>query len=139
MTSVRVFLIGLITLVALNGFSPLKAADGPSSSSKWKINTVRVCRSSGGALTPTIEATGNFPVYTFFIPRPVWTVNGIVVDAQPVYQHGRLILFQLINAGTHLKVGAKNTVKFSLPDQTSSKVFFLDQSTPAPGDCYEFF
>jgi hypothetical protein len=139
MKSVRVFLLGLMILAALTGFSPLKAADGPSSSTQWKINTIKVCRSSGGILIPTLEATGNYPVYTFFIPRPVWTVNGIVVDAQPIYQHGRLILFQLINAGQHLKVGAKNTVKFSLPDQTSSKVFFLDQSTPAPGDCYEFF
>jgi hypothetical protein len=139
MKSVRVFLLGLMILAALTGFSPLKAADAPSSSSQWKINTIKVCRSSGGILIPTLEATGNFPVYTFFIPRPVWTVNGIVVDAQPIYQHGRLILFQLINAGQHLKVGAKNTVKFSLPDQTSAKVFFLDQSTPASGDCYEFF
>ncbi len=139
MTSVRVFLLGLIILAASIGLVPLKAADAPSSSTKWKINTLKVCRSSGGILIPTIEATGNYPVYTFFIPRPVWTVNGIVVDAQPVYQHGRLILFQLMNAASHLKVGAKNTVKFSLPDQTSSKVFFLDQSTPAPGDCYEFF
>jgi hypothetical protein len=139
MTSVRVFLLGLMISAALTGFSTSKAADGPSSSTKWKINTVKVCRSSGGILIPTLEATGNFPVYSFFIPRPVWTVNGIVVDAQPIYQHGRLILFQLINAGAHLKVGAKNTVKFSLPNQTSSKVFFLDQSTPAPGDCYEFF
>ncbi len=139
MESVRVFLLSLMILAALTGFSPLKAADGPSSSSQWKINTVKVCRSTGGILVPTIEAIGNYPVYTFFIPRPVWTVNGSVVDAQPVYQHGRLILFQLINAGPYLKVGVKNTVKFSLPDQTSSKVFFLDQSTPPPGDCYEFF
>jgi len=139
MTSVRVFLLGLVILAAIIGLAPLKAADDPSSSTKWKINTVKVCRSTGGILIPTIEATGNYPVYTFFIPRPVWTINGIVVDAQPLYQHGRLTLFQLLNAGQHLKVGAKNTVKFSLPDQTSSKVFFLDQSTPAPGDCYEFF
>jgi hypothetical protein len=139
MKSVRVFLLGLIILAAFMGLYPVEAADAPASASQWKISTVKVCRSSGGIVIPTLEVIGNFPVYTFFIPRPVWTVNGVVVDAQPIYQHGRLILFQLINAGQHLKVGAKNTVKFSLPDQTSSKVFFLDQSTPTPGDCYEFF
>jgi hypothetical protein len=139
MKSVRVFLIGQLILVALTVFSHLEAANGQASSTQWKISTVKVCRSTGGVIIPTIEVIGNYPVYSFFIPRPVWTVNGTVVDAQPVYQHGRLILFQLFNAGTYLKSGAKNTVKFSLPDQTSSKVFFLDQSTPALGDCYEFF
>jgi hypothetical protein len=139
MKSIRVFLIALLVLVALTGFSHLEAADGTASSTHWKINTVKVCRASSGVLISTIEAIGTYPVYSFFIPRPVWTVNGTVVDAQPVYQHGRLILFQLFNAGQYLKSGAKNTVKFSLPDQTSSKVFLLDQTTPAPGDCYEFF
>ncbi|MGO9117646.1 MAG: hypothetical protein ACLQPD_08550 [Desulfomonilaceae bacterium] len=139
MKSIRVFLIGQLILVALTVFSHLEAADGQALSTQWKINTVKVCRSTGGVVIPTIEVTGNYPVYSFFIPRPVWTVNGTVVDAQPIYQHGRLILFQLFNAGAYLKSGAKNTVKFSLPDQTSSKVFFLDQSTPTPGDCYEFF
>ena len=139
MKSIRVFLFGQIVLVALIGFSHSEAADGTASSTQWKITTVKVCRATSGVLIPTIEVTGNYPVYSFFIPRPVWTVNGTVVDAQPVYQHGRLILFQLFNAGQHLKSGAKNTVKFSLSDQTSSKVFFLDQTTPALGDCYEFF
>jgi hypothetical protein len=139
MKSIRVFLIYQIILVVLTGFCHLEAADSPAPATQWKINTVRVCRATSGVIIPTIEAIGNYPVYSFFIPRPVWTVNGTVVDAQPLYQHGRLILFQLFNAGAYLKSGAKNTVKFSLPDQTSSKVFFLDQSTPAPGDCYEFF
>ncbi len=139
MKSIRVFLIFQVVLVALTGFAHLEAADGTASSTQWKITTVKVCRSTAGVLIPTLEVIGNYPVYSFFIPRPVWTVNGTVVDAQPLYQHGRLILFQLFNAGPYLKSGAKNTVKFSLPDQTSSKVFFLDQATPAPGDCYEFF
>ena len=139
MKSIRVFLIAPLVLVALTGFSHLEAADGTASSTQWKITTVKVCRATSGILIPMVEAVGNYPVYSFFIPRPVWTVNGSVVDAQPVYQHGRLILFQLFNAGQYLKSGAKNTVKFSLPDQASSKVFFLDQATPAPGDCYEFF
>ncbi len=139
MKSIRVFFFVQFILVAVAGFSYLEAADVSSSSTQWKINTVKVCRSAGGVLVPSIDVTGNYPVYSFFIPRPVWTVNGTVVEAQPVYQHGRLVLFQLFNAGPYLKSGAKNTVKFSLPDQTSSKVFLLDQSTPAPGDCYEFF
>ncbi|HTY22967.1 MAG TPA: hypothetical protein VMC85_07545 [Desulfomonilaceae bacterium] len=139
MKSVRVFLFGAIILATLAAFSPSEAADGPTLSSQWKITTVKVCRSSSGTLIPTIEAIGNYPVYTFFIPRPVWTVNGNVVDAQPLYQHGRLILFELYNAAAYLKSGTKNTVKFSLPDQTSSKVFFLNDNTPASGECYEFF
>jgi hypothetical protein len=78
-------------------------------------------------------------VYTFFIPRPVWTVNGTLVDAVPIHRQGRLVEFQLLNAASYLKPGQRNTVKFSLPDQTFSKVFLLDDKTPANGDCYEFF
>jgi hypothetical protein len=78
-------------------------------------------------------------VYTFFIPRPVWTVNGSLVDATPIYQQGRLIAFRLINAAVHLKSGTKNTVKFALPDQNASRSFFYDQSAIPAGECYEFF
>jgi hypothetical protein len=78
-------------------------------------------------------------VYSFFIPRPVWTINGTVVDSQAVYERGRLIAFELFNAAAYLKSGAKNTVKFSLPDQNASKIFLYDDTRPAPGECYEFF
>jgi len=108
-------------------------------SGQWKIASVRLCRSGSGGLSPVIEAIGQYPVYTFFIPRPVWTVNGTVVEAQPNYDKGRLVAFKLLNAAQYLKSGSKNTVKFSLPDQNGSKVFQYDQSKPAPGECYELF
>jgi hypothetical protein len=108
-------------------------------SGQWKITSIRLCRSSSGALAPIIEAIGHYPVYTFFIPRPVWTVNGTVVEAQPNYDKGRLVSFKLLNSAQYLKSGTKNTVKFSLPDQNASKVFQYDQSRPAPGECYELF
>jgi hypothetical protein len=108
-------------------------------SGHWKITSVRLCRSSSGALYSTIEAIGHFPVYTFFIPRPVWTVNGTVVEAQPRYEQGRLVSFRLLNAARYLVSGTKNTVKFSLPDQNGSRVFQYDKSRPLPGECYELF
>ncbi len=106
---------------------------------QWKITSVKLCRSSAGALAPGIEAIGAYPVYTFFIPRPVWTVNGAVVDAQPVYDHGRLISFNLLGGATLLKSGTKNTVKFALPDHTGSKVFYFDVNKLPLGECYELF
>jgi hypothetical protein len=115
------------------------AADVTQPSDKWKITSIRVCRTSGGSIDPMVDAIGTYPVYTFFIPRPVWTVNGNLVDATPIYQHGRLIAFRLMNAATHLKSGTKNTVKFALPDQNSSRAFLFEQSAIPAGDCYEFF
>ncbi|HMK37012.1 MAG TPA: hypothetical protein VK463_18200 [Desulfomonilaceae bacterium] len=106
---------------------------------QWKITSIRLCRNASGTLVPSIEAIGQFPVYTFFIPRPIWTVNGTVVEGQPYYDKGRLASFKLSDAAPLLKTGTKNTIKFSLPDQTNSKVFQYDQSRPAPGECYEFF
>jgi hypothetical protein len=90
-------------------------------------------------LVPDIEVIGNYPVYSFFIPRPVWTVNGNVADAKPVYQQGRLVAFQLLGAASLLKSGTKNNVKFSLPDQNGSRTFQYDQTRPAAGECWEFF
>ena len=86
-----------------------------------------------------MDAVGNYPVYSFFIPRPVWTVNGTVVESQPVYERGRMTSFELFNVAAYLKSGAKNTIKFSLPDQNASKIFLYDETRPAPGECYEFF
>jgi hypothetical protein len=108
-------------------------------STQWKITSIKLCRNSSGTLSATIDAIGTYPVYTFFIPRPVWTVNGNVVDAQPFYDKGRLSYFRLLNAAQYLKSGAKNTIKFSLPDQNASKIFQYEQSRPSPGECYEFF
>lgn len=110
-----------------------------SSGNPWKITSVKICKSSGGGVYPTIEAIGVYPVYTFFIPRPVWTVNGVVVESSPVYQSGRLTAFQLMNAGPNLKTGSKNIVKFALPDHNGSRVFIFDPSRFGPGECYEFF
>ncbi len=78
-------------------------------------------------------------MYSFFIPRPVWTVNGTVVEAQPVYEHGRLVEFQLTGAAEYLKPGEKNTIKFSLPDQTGVKVFFFQDKRLPAGECFEYF
>jgi hypothetical protein len=125
-----------VTLLALSLSVFALAAD---ISGQWKITSVRLCRSGSGALVPVIEAIGQYPVYTFFIPRPVWTVNGTVAEAQPNYDKGKLTSFKLMNAAQYLKSGTKNTVKFSLPDQNGSKVFQYDQSKPAPGECYELF
>lgn len=123
----------------LAGAAQSQTADVSSSQSTWKINTVRICRSASGVLMPTISAIGSYPVYTFFVPRPVWTVNGNVVEAVPVHRQGRLVEFQLLGGAAYLKSGQKNTVKFSLPDQSFSKVFLFDDKTPTNDDCYEFF
>lgn len=112
------------------------AADQPT---RWKITSVKICRTTAGAVHPTIEAIGTYPVYSFFIPRPVWTVNGTVVDAKPVYQQGRLVAFQLYGAGAYLEPGTRNTVKFALPDHNGSRVFIYDHSRIPVGQCYEFF
>jgi hypothetical protein len=115
------------------------AADNASVPNRWKITSVKICRSPGGAIYPSIEAIGSYPVYTFFIPRPVWTVNGSVVQAKPVYANGRLVSFQLFDAASKLNPGTKNTVKFALPDQNGSSVFLYDHSQVPSGECYEFF
>jgi hypothetical protein len=44
-----------------------------------------------------------------------------------------------MTAGALLKTGAKNTVKFALPDHNGAKVFFFDTNQIPPGQCYEFF
>jgi hypothetical protein len=110
-----------------------------SVSGEWKITSIKVCRSSGGTLVSRVQAIGSYPVYSFFIPRPVWTVNGALVDAQPVYDRGKLVEFTLLGAVEHLKSGAKNSIKFSLPDQTGAKVFYFNESKVLAGECYEFF
>jgi hypothetical protein len=115
------------------------AADLVPPSHQWKITSVRVCRDGRGNLSPHLEAVGHFPVYSFFIPRPVWTVNGIAVEAQPLYERGTLVGFRLLGAAPVLNSGTKNTVKLSLPDQNAAKAFRYDQSKPPPGECYEYF
>jgi hypothetical protein len=136
--SVRLLFVVFISTTLLLAPSLSPGADS-APSSQWKITSVKLCRYPGGALSPNIDVIGNYPVYSFFIPRPVWTVNGTVVESQPVYERGRLSAFELFNASAYLKSGAKNTIKFSLPDQNSSKVFLYDDNRPAPGECYEFF
>jgi hypothetical protein len=134
MRSARVLVLLLCVEICFIAVSFAADASG-----QWKITSVRLCRHSSGALAHVIEVIGQFPVYTFFIPRPVWTVNGSVVEAQPSYEKGRLVSFKLLDAAQHLKSGSNNTVKFSLPDHNGSKVFQFDQSRPAAGECYEFF
>ena len=116
-----------------------EATAQPLSSQRWRITSVKICRSTGGGVYPSIQVFGSYPVYSFFIPRPVWTVNGTVVDAKPLYNNGRLVAFQLLDATAKLNPGAKNTVKFALPDHAGSLVFLFDQSQIPSGDCYEFF
>lgn len=134
------FLLALfIASALLLSHSSLLSAQTASSSSRWKITSIKVCRTSSGALASSIDALGVYPVYSFFIPRPLWTVNGNLVDATPIYHQGRLVAFQLYGAAEYLKSGAKNTVKFSLPDQNASKTFTFDENRPATGQCWEFF
>ena len=109
------------------------------SSNQWKVTTIKICRTYRGYLSPHIEAFGSFPVYSFFIPRPVWTVNGQVVESQPVYNRGRLTSFNLLFATRLLISGKRNTIQFSLPDQNGSKTFYYDQTRAKSGSCYEFF
>jgi hypothetical protein len=130
------FFVALTTTIL---YKFVDAQNEASSASPWKITSVKICKSSSGSLRPSIEALGTYPVYTFFIPRPIWTVNGTVVEAVPVYQHGRLVAFELLNSSPLLNSGAKNTVKFALPDMNGVRVFFFDSSKFTPGECYEFF
>jgi hypothetical protein len=135
MKSIMLMVVTLIS-AALLYCQPADAADP---SGPWKVTSVRVCRNPSGSINSFVEVIGHFPVYSFFIPRPVWTVNGSVVDAQPIYDRGRLVSFHLVNASGLLNSGSKNTIKFSLPDQNNSKVFYYDQSKATAGSCYEFF
>lgn len=129
--------VAILTIVSCAAVPEAKAQ--PLSAQRWKITSVKICRSTGGGIYPTVQAIGSYPVYTFFIPRPVWTVNGSVVEGKPVYQHGRLTAFELFDAATKLNPGTKNTVKFALPDHAGSIVFLYDHSQIPPGECYEFF
>lgn len=115
------------------------AAEASNSTGRWKLTSVKICRSQGSAVIPSIEAIGSYPVYSFFIPRPVWTVNGNVVEAKPIYSQGRLVSFELLNAAPYLDHGKKNTVKFALPDHNGSRVFLYDHSKVPDGECFEFF
>ncbi len=136
----RIQLLALIFLLLLLPAPTLpQAPRGAEIPSKWQISGIKVCLAPRGQLMPHIDVLGAFPVYSFFIPRPVWTVNGTVVDAQPVYQSGRLVSFTLLFSARLLISGQRNTVKFSLPDQNSAKTFHYDQTRPKPGECYEFF
>ncbi len=138
MRSARFLVVAFIS-TALLAVSSLSEGADSTLSTQWKITSVKLCRNRGGSLSSNVDAIGNYPVYSFFIPRPVWTVNGSVVESQPIYERGRLISFELFNAAAYLKTGAKNTIKFSLPDQNASKVFLFDETRPAAGECYEFF
>ncbi|MGC8603853.1 MAG: hypothetical protein ACP5VS_09215 [Desulfomonilaceae bacterium] len=130
-------LLFTLTSVCFFDFVPIPSQAAPAN--PWKITSVRICKTTSGSLNSSIEAIGVYPVYTFFIPRPVWTVNGLVVEAVPIYEHGRLVAFQLMNCASFLKSGAKNTVKFTLPDHNGVRVFFFDSTKLKPGECYEFF
>ena len=129
----------LFTLTSVCSFEFGRAQSGAATSNPWKITSVRICKTASGSLSSSIEAIGTYPVYTFFIPRPIWTVNGVVVEAVPVYEHGRLVSFELLNSSSRLNSGAKNTVKFALPDHNGVRVFFFDSTKFKPGECYEFF
>jgi len=135
----RLLLVPLILAALLTCPSYATAQQSSSSSSKWKITSIRVCRDYSGNIIPHIDVLGSYPVYSFFIPRPVWTVNGIVVQAQPIYDRGILVAFKLFGAAPVLNSGGRNTVKLSLPDQTAAKIFRYLDTKPPNGDCYEFF
>ncbi len=132
-------LCAFLALILLNSLLPVQTPEVLGASGKWKITSVKICRNRSGSLAPTVHAIGSFPVYSFFIPRPVWTVNGSVVEAQPVYEQGRLVEFQLTGAAEYLTPGEKNTVKFALPDQTGVKVFFFQDKRLLAGECFEYF
>ena len=136
---VRLVLVPYLLSALLTGAVWAQAPESAPSANQWKITSIRVCRDYRGNISPHCEAIGTYPVYSFFIPRPVWTVNGTVVEAQPIYERGRLVAFTLLGAAPLLKSGAKNTVKFSLPDQNAAKVFRYDNSRIPRGECYEFF
>lgn len=121
----------LLLLVGVTG--------GVSQSDRWKITSIKICRDYRGNLVSDLEVLGFFPVYSFFVPRPVWTINGTAVEAQPIYDRGRLVAFRLLYAASYLRTGTKNTVKFSLPDQNGAKAFRFDRTKVKTGECYEFF
>jgi len=131
----------LTTLIILGDLtvSTSEAADTSPSAAKWKISSIEICRSSSGSVYPTVKVIGSYPVYSFFIPRPVWTVNGTVVESNPIYDHGKLVAFQLFNITHLLEPGTKNTIKFALPDHSGSRVFLYDHSRIPAGQCFEFF
>lgn len=134
------FLILLCFLsIALGTLLFVGVTGGTSESDRWKITSIRICRDYRGNLIPHVEALGSYPVYSFFIPRPVWTVNGTAVEAQPIYDRGRLVAFKLLYSAHLMKSKAKNTVKFSLPDQNGAKVFRYDKTKLKAAECYEFF
>jgi hypothetical protein len=135
----RIFFVTIIILSLSLIVDPGNSAGLSQVSSKWKITSIKICKIWTGALDLNLEALGRFPVYSFFIPRPVWTVNGTVVEAQPIHERGGIVAFELLGATALLKPDARNTIKFSLPDQTGSKTFFYNTAKPVPGDCYEFF
>lgn len=137
--SYRLLLLPCMLSAMIAGLSLAQAPRSPSPSSQWNITSIKVCRDYRGNISPHFEAIGSYPVYSFFIPRPVWTVNGTVVEAQPIYDRGRLVSFNLVGASYLLKTGARNTVKFSLPDQNAARVFRYDQTRVPNGECYEFF
>ena len=136
---VRILILLLVVAAIPVRLSHLCAADGPLSSTRWQITSVKVCRTYLGSLDQHIEVLGHFPVYSFFIPRPVWTVNGSAVEAQPLYSRGSLRSFKLLYSSRLLKSGGKNTVKLSLPDQHTSKTFRFLQEKVRNNDCFEFF
>ena len=137
----RIFFASLLlfTLTGVFSISASLGQTGGATANPWKITSVRICKNTSGAVNSSIEAIGNYPVYTFFIPRPIWTINGVTVEAVPIYEHGRLAAFQLLNSASYLNSGAKNTIKFALPDHTGVRVFFFDSTKLKAGECYEYF
>ncbi len=117
----------------------LQAAEPQDLSTQWKIRSIRVCRDQRGYLIPSVEVLGSYPVYSFFVPRPVWTINGTIVDSRPVYTSGQLTSFTLVGAEALLKNLTKNSIKFSLPDQHSAKTFHFDDRRIPTGGCFDFF
>lgn len=132
-----IFPIIMVLIFAATGMSHSSRLSQVSS--KWKITSIKICKLWTGSLDRHLEIIGQYPVYSFFIPRPVWTVNGTVVEAQPVQESGKIVAFKLLGASVLLKPDARNSVKFSLPDQTGSKTFYYNTARPLAGECYEFF
>lgn len=135
----RVAILLCFFCIALGALWLVGAAGGASDSNQWKITSIKICRDYRGNLISHLEIMGFYPVYSFFIPRPVWTVNGTAVEAQPIYDRGRLVAFRLLYSSNLLRTGTKNTVKFSLPDQNGAKAFRFDRTRVKAGECFEFF
>ena len=135
----RLAILLCFVCIALTAILLADVKRGASESAHWKITSVKICRDGRGNLVPHLEALGSYPVYSFFIPRPVWTVNGTAVEAQPIYDRGRLVAFRLLYSAHLLRTGSKNTVKFSLPDQNGAKAFRFDRTRAKAGECFEFF